>query len=132
MPNSINTAKRSHPCKGMTKAVYRAHRKKHVKLWQASGLSKADYAVQIGISKDAMRDWVRDFGAVTSPKIVKPNLTSVAAPKQIQTAATLVPVRIQSTPQNNGLKLTRPDGIVLEWSEPPQATWLAELLRSMS
>jgi DNA-binding transcriptional regulator YiaG len=132
MPNSINPSKRSHPCKGMTKAVYRTHLRKHVKLWQASGLSKADYAAQIGISKDTMRNWVRDFGAAALPKTAKPNLTGVAVPKQTQPAATLVPVRIQTTNQSHGLKLTRPDGIILEWSEAPPSIWLAELLRNIT
>lgn len=109
----------------MSKGAYRAYRKKHVKLWQASGLSKADYATQINVSKEAMRDWVRDFGSITVSQ------TAPVNPKQTQ-AATLIPVRIAPTQLSNGLKLTRPDGIVLEWIEPPSAAWLAELLRGLA
>ena len=122
MSESNIPAKRSHPCKVMTKAAYRAYRKKHVKLWQASGLSKSDYAEQIGASTDAVRDWIRDFATDVSPKLSQPG-------------ATLVPVRIQPTSQtnqSNGLKLTRTDGIALEWQTLPDAAWLAELLRSMA
>ena len=103
----------------MSKAAYRTYRKKHVKLWQASGLSKADYANQINVSKDAMRDWVRDFGNATPAKLAQP-------------AATLVPVRMAPASQSNTFKLTRPDGLVLELNEPPPAAWLAELLRGMA
>ena len=119
MPDTTTHRKRSHPCKGMSKAAYRAYRKKHVKQWQASGLSKADYAVQIGVSKDAVRDWVRDFG------VVAPAIPS-------HPSATLVPVRIAPSPQSNSLKLTRPDGLVLEWNEPPPAAWLIELMRGLA
>ena len=116
----------------MTKAVYRAYRKEHVKLWQASGLSQSDYANQIGVSKDAVRDWVRDFGAVLPLKTVKVNHTNTAPPKQTASSATLVPVRIAPTIHINVLKLIRPDGLVLEWNESPPAAWLGELLRSMT
>ena len=132
MPDTTNPPKRSHPCKGMTKAAYRAYRKKHVTLWQASGLSKSDYATQIGVSKDAVRDWIRGFGVVPPLKTAHPNHTNTASPKQAPPSATLVPVRISPANQIKGLKLIHPDGIVLEWSEPPPAAWLAELLRGMA
>ncbi|TDR31873.1 hypothetical protein [Hydromonas duriensis] len=43
MSNSALPSKRSHPCKGMSKADYRAYRQHHVKLWQASGLFSATF-----------------------------------------------------------------------------------------
>jgi hypothetical protein len=122
LSNATNSPKRSHPCKGTTKAAYLAHRKKHVKLWQASGRSKSDYAAQLGVSKDTFYDWTRDFGSVAK----------TTKPKQAKPTATLVPVRIQAASQHNALKLTRTDGSVLEWREPPQATWLAQLLKALA
>ncbi len=115
----------------MSKAAYRLHRKKHVKLWQASGLSKLEYANQLGVSKDAFYDWLREFGTATAQQ-VKVNHSKTIASTQTKAVATLIPVSVQAKPQNSGFKLIRSDGIVLEWSEPPPATWLAELLRGIA
>lgn len=126
-----------HPSKGMNKAAYKAHRKKHVKLWQASGLSKTAYAASINISKESFCDWVKSFGS--SP--LHPSQTTLMGkqPQTSQVKSTIIPVRIQngataaitSHAPTGQMKLMLHNGIALEWSQPPQTTWLLELLKGL-
>jgi hypothetical protein len=52
--------------------------------------------------------------------------------------ASIIPVRVQTNIQANHspsagqMKLVLQGGIILEWSHPPQAVWLAELLKSLA
>ncbi|TDR31068.1 IS66 family insertion sequence element accessory protein TnpA [Hydromonas duriensis] len=103
MSKSALPSKRSHPCKGKSKADYRAYRQHHVKLWQASGLSKSDYAMPIGVSKDSVRDWVRDFARAVSANASPLNDSNL---KPAKFSATFVPMRLQPVAQSNALKLT--------------------------
>jgi hypothetical protein len=98
----------------MDKASYIAHRKKHVKAWQASGMRQADYAASIGLNKETFHDWVKAFGLNRTP------------------TASVIPVRIQSSATVGAMKLTLREQVVLEWSQPPQAAWLVELIKGLT
>jgi hypothetical protein len=129
-----------HPSKGMNKAAYKVHRQQHVKAWQASGMSKTDYAASIGISKDAFHDWVRAFGLTSRAQPTQSTHTD-KLPTVKAKAATLIPVRVQSSTSTQlsansiaagQMKLMLRDGLALEWSQPPQVTWLVELIKSLT
>ena len=45
----------------------------------------------------------------------------------------MIPVRVQANHTPAGqMKLVLHGGIMLEWSHPPKATWLAELLKGLA
>jgi hypothetical protein len=45
----------------------------------------------------------------------------------------MIPVRVQANHAPAGqMKLVLHGGIMLEWSHPPQAAWLAELLKGLA
>jgi hypothetical protein len=72
-------------------------------------LSQSEYATANGFSRELLNDWVKRF-------------------ESTPTAATMIPVRIQTT---SPMKLTH-HATTLEWTQPPQATWLAQLLKGLA
>jgi hypothetical protein len=96
-----------HPFTGISKQEYREQWHKRVAGWRASGLSRAEYANKNGFSRELLTDWIRRF---ETP------------------AARIIPVQ---TPTASPIKLTH-HSTTLEWTQPPPAAWLAQLLKGLA
>ena len=117
------------PTRGMPKDAYRAIWVKRVKDWQASGLSQVKYAKQQGLSRKRLSQWVNK---VRQNKVPQSKGTRKQVALSVQPAS-IIPVRVQANHSPAGqMKLVLHGGIMLEWSHPPQAAWLAELLKGLA
>ena len=124
----------SYPDKGMSKQAYRDLWRERIKGWRASGQSKSAYAAANGFSTDALHDWIRRFelAALSATQTRSNETDKQIAPKE---SPTIIPVRVHT---NSGgittspIKLLLCNGVILEWTQPPQAIWLAELLRGLA
>ncbi|TDR27033.1 hypothetical protein DFR44_1522 [Hydromonas duriensis] len=116
------------PTRGMPKDSYRAIWVNRVKEWQASGLSQVEYAKRQGLSRKQLSQWVNK---VRQNKV--PQSNGGCKQSSIQPAS-IIPVRVQAnhSPSAGQMKLVLHSGIILECSYPPQAVWLAELLKSLA
>lgn len=116
------------PTRGMPKDTYRAIWVNRVKEWQASGLSQVEYAKRQGLSRKQLSQWVNK---VRQNKVPQSKGARKQSPIQ---PASIIPVRVQANHSlpTGQMKLVLQGGIILEWSHPPQAVWLAELLKSLA
>mgnify|MGYP003609180472 CR=1 FL=1 len=111
----------------MPKDAYRAIWVKRVKEWQASGLSQVEYAKRQGLSRKQLSQWVNK---VRQNKVPQSKGTRKQASIQ---PTSIIPVRVQANQVSAGqMKLVLHSGITLEWLHPPQAAWLAELLKGLA
>ena len=92
------------------------HQRRHIEIWQSSGMSQAAYCRKQGLNAKTFCNWLRVYRHDCLDN--KP--------------ATLVPVTIkpESSPMNS-LKLRGSSGYVLEMPADVSPRWLGELLRCL-
>jgi hypothetical protein len=92
-------------------------------------LSQVKYAQQQGLSRKQLSQWVNK---VRQNKVPQSKGTRKQVALSVQPAS-IIPVRVQANHSPAGqMKLVLHGGIILEWLHPPQASWLAELLKGLA
>jgi hypothetical protein len=94
---------------------------RHIKNWEASGLSQRAYCEREGLKISTFDYWRRQIRANT--EVVKPE-------KKRSTALTLVPVHVSDNPAQDPLILRSPTGWELRLASA-ESVWLSDLLKRL-
>ena len=95
------------------------HHIKHIKDWQAGGLTQSDYCQQNGLNTKTFSRWFRTYQQATLDAVPQ-----------------LIPIKIKpdnpkSTPTPEILRLRLPSGQLLELPDTISPRWLAEFLQCL-